>query len=212
MTLAMHDTPSGVQLQIHLARPNPVRAGSIADPNVVVTVVDDYASVPTTGMARAGGPDRGRCGPIALTGRLHKPMRVAPSGTAGVDRMGARRFLGWADAEDRDLGVLPRQVGQAGDRWAATPREKAPPHSAAGARGSRDCARLSTRSWSCGQPGAGVQRRGREGEAGRKVGLTPCRLSRSGDASVRGVRRVAGQGDTVRVCSSDLPCTFLPSR
>jgi transcriptional regulator len=51
------DTGADTQLLIHLARPNPVWANIAADPNVVVTVIDDYAYIPTTWRARAGGPD-----------------------------------------------------------------------------------------------------------------------------------------------------------
>ena len=54
---SVEDTPAGTRLLIHLARPNPVWAGIDADPNVLVTVVDDYAYVPTTWRAKAGGPD-----------------------------------------------------------------------------------------------------------------------------------------------------------
>ena len=53
----VEDTPTGTQLLVHLARPNPVWANIAADPNVVVTVIDDYAYVPTTWRAKAGGPD-----------------------------------------------------------------------------------------------------------------------------------------------------------
>jgi transcriptional regulator len=50
-------TARGTDLLVHLARPNPVWAGVEADPQVVVSVVDDYAYVPTTWRAKAGGPD-----------------------------------------------------------------------------------------------------------------------------------------------------------
>jgi hypothetical protein len=53
----VEDTPTGTRLLVHLARPNPVWANIAADPNVVVAVVDDYAYVPTTWRAKAGGPD-----------------------------------------------------------------------------------------------------------------------------------------------------------
>jgi transcriptional regulator len=53
----LEDTPHGVRLLVHLARPNPVWAGIDADPDVVLTVVDDYAYIPTTWRAKAGGPD-----------------------------------------------------------------------------------------------------------------------------------------------------------
>lgn len=48
---------AGDVLLVHLARPNPVWAAIEADPHVVVSVVDDYAYVPTTWRAKAGGPD-----------------------------------------------------------------------------------------------------------------------------------------------------------
>jgi transcriptional regulator len=50
-------TPAGTRLLVHLARPNPVWTNIDTDPNVVVTVLDDYAYVPTTWRAKAGGPD-----------------------------------------------------------------------------------------------------------------------------------------------------------
>ena len=53
----VEDTATGIQLLIHLARPNPVWAAIDADPHVVVSVVDDYAYIPTTWRAKAGGPD-----------------------------------------------------------------------------------------------------------------------------------------------------------
>lgn len=54
---SVEETPAGTELLVHLARPNPVWANIEADPNVVVTVVDDYAYIPTTWRAKAGGPD-----------------------------------------------------------------------------------------------------------------------------------------------------------
>jgi transcriptional regulator len=53
----VEDTPTGTRLLVHLARPNAVWANIAADPNVVVTVIDDYAYLPTTWRAKAGGPD-----------------------------------------------------------------------------------------------------------------------------------------------------------
>jgi transcriptional regulator len=53
----VHETPAGTELLVHLARPNPVWAGIEADPTVLLSVVDDYAYVPTTWRAKAGGPD-----------------------------------------------------------------------------------------------------------------------------------------------------------
>jgi transcriptional regulator len=54
---SVEDTPTGTDLLVHLARPNPVWANIDADPDVVVTVIDDYAYIPTTWRAKAGGPD-----------------------------------------------------------------------------------------------------------------------------------------------------------
>jgi transcriptional regulator len=54
------DTGAATQLLIHLARPNPVWANIAADPNVLLTVIDDYA-YPTSqrpsgsNLARAWG-------------------------------------------------------------------------------------------------------------------------------------------------------------
>ena len=53
----VEDTPTGPRLLVHLARPNPVWANIAADPDVVVAVIDDYAYIPTTWRAKAGGPD-----------------------------------------------------------------------------------------------------------------------------------------------------------
>jgi hypothetical protein len=50
-------TPSGTDPLVHLARPDPVGATINADPDVVVTVIDDCADIPTTWRAKAGGPD-----------------------------------------------------------------------------------------------------------------------------------------------------------
>ena len=54
---SVEDTAHGTELLVHLARPNPVWAGIAADPTVLMTVVDDYAYIPTGWRARAGGPD-----------------------------------------------------------------------------------------------------------------------------------------------------------
>jgi transcriptional regulator len=54
---AVEETAAGTQLLVHLARPNPVWANIEADPNVVLTVVDDYAYILTSWRAKAGGPD-----------------------------------------------------------------------------------------------------------------------------------------------------------
>ena len=50
-------TPGSTDLLVHLARPNPVWANIEANPEVVVAVVDDYAYIPTTWRAKAGGRD-----------------------------------------------------------------------------------------------------------------------------------------------------------
>jgi transcriptional regulator len=52
-----HFTLDDTDLLVHLARPNPVWAAIEADPHVVMSVVDDYAYIPTTWRAKAGGPD-----------------------------------------------------------------------------------------------------------------------------------------------------------
>jgi transcriptional regulator len=52
-----HFAVDGDTLLIHLARPNKVWAAIQARPVVVMSVVDDYAYVPTTWRAKAGGPD-----------------------------------------------------------------------------------------------------------------------------------------------------------
>lgn len=54
---SVEDAPTGTVLLVHLARPNPVWKNIAADPHVVITVVDDYAYIPTTWRAKAGGPD-----------------------------------------------------------------------------------------------------------------------------------------------------------
>ena len=54
---SVDETPRGIDLLVHLARPNPVWAAVEADPQVLLSVVDDYAYIPTTWRAKAGGPD-----------------------------------------------------------------------------------------------------------------------------------------------------------
>ncbi|MCW2687592.1 MAG: hypothetical protein JWR37_2482 [Mycobacterium sp.] len=44
-------------LLVHLARPNPIWPVIERDANVVLSVVDDYAFIPTTWRAKAGGPE-----------------------------------------------------------------------------------------------------------------------------------------------------------
>ncbi|GAB7100494.1 FMN-binding negative transcriptional regulator [Thermobifida fusca] len=51
-----HFVRDGDALLVHLARANPVWAALERDPNVVVTVVGDYAFVPGTWRAAAGSP------------------------------------------------------------------------------------------------------------------------------------------------------------
>src|ERR1700719_3548467 len=52
-----HFVIDGDTLLVHLARPNKVWAAIQARPTVVMSVLDDYAYVPTTWRAKAGGPD-----------------------------------------------------------------------------------------------------------------------------------------------------------
>ena len=52
-----HFSVDEADLLVHLARPNPVWAAIEADPHVVMSVIDDYAYIPTTWRAKAGGPD-----------------------------------------------------------------------------------------------------------------------------------------------------------
>ena len=74
----VEDTAAGTELLIHLARPNPVWADIEVDPQVVVSVVDDYAYIPTTWRAKAGGPDEGR--------RPHELLRRRPAPVRRRDR------------------------------------------------------------------------------------------------------------------------------
>ena len=57
MVVPTHFVLDGNALLIHLARPNPVWSAIEANTAVVMSVVDDYAYIPTTWRARAGGPD-----------------------------------------------------------------------------------------------------------------------------------------------------------
>jgi transcriptional regulator len=52
-----HFVVDGDTLLVHLARPNKIWAAIQARPSVVMSVVDDYAYIPTTWRAKAGGPD-----------------------------------------------------------------------------------------------------------------------------------------------------------
>ena len=54
---SVDETSTGTELLVHLARPNPVWAALEADPQVLLSVVDDYAYIPTTWRTKAGGPD-----------------------------------------------------------------------------------------------------------------------------------------------------------
>jgi transcriptional regulator len=52
-----HFVVEGSVLLVHLARPNPVWLNIERDPNIVFSVFDDYAYIPTMWRAKAGGPD-----------------------------------------------------------------------------------------------------------------------------------------------------------
>ena len=52
-----HFAVDGDTLLVHLPRPNKVWAAIQARPTVVMSVIDDYAYIPTTWRAKAGGPD-----------------------------------------------------------------------------------------------------------------------------------------------------------
>jgi len=52
-----HFVYAGSTLLVHLARANPMWAAIERDPLVLFAVVDDYAYVPTTWRAKAGGPE-----------------------------------------------------------------------------------------------------------------------------------------------------------
>lgn len=52
-----HFTNAGAQLLLHLARPNPVWPHLEAATEVRMTVIGDYAFIPTYWRAKAGGPD-----------------------------------------------------------------------------------------------------------------------------------------------------------
>lgn len=52
-----HAVIEGPDLLIHLARPNPVWPHIPAHPRVVFSVIGDYAYIPSTWRAKAGGPD-----------------------------------------------------------------------------------------------------------------------------------------------------------
>ncbi len=52
-----HAIIEGTDLLVHLARPNPVWAHVAAHPRVLFSVIGDYAYIPSTWRAKAGGPD-----------------------------------------------------------------------------------------------------------------------------------------------------------
>jgi transcriptional regulator len=52
-----HFAPDGDHLLVHLARANPVWSAIEAHPHVLMSVVDDYAFIPSTWRAEAGGLD-----------------------------------------------------------------------------------------------------------------------------------------------------------
>jgi transcriptional regulator len=52
-----HFAPDGDRLLVHLARTNPAWSAIEARPNVLMSVVEDYAFIPSTWRADAGGPD-----------------------------------------------------------------------------------------------------------------------------------------------------------
>ena len=57
LVLPIHFTLAGDELLIHLARPNPVWAHLEAATEVRLSVIGDYAYIPTYWRAKAGGPD-----------------------------------------------------------------------------------------------------------------------------------------------------------
>jgi transcriptional regulator len=52
-----HAVLEGPDLLVHLARPNPVWSHVAAHPRVLFSVIGDYAYIPSTWRAKAGGPD-----------------------------------------------------------------------------------------------------------------------------------------------------------
>ncbi len=57
IVLPLHFTVSGDELLIHLARPNPVWPHLAVAAEVRMSVIGDYAYIPTYWRAKAGGPD-----------------------------------------------------------------------------------------------------------------------------------------------------------
>ncbi len=57
LVLPTHAVVEGTELIVHLARPNPVWSHIAAHPRVRFSVTGDYAYIPSTWRAKAGGPD-----------------------------------------------------------------------------------------------------------------------------------------------------------
>jgi len=57
LVIPTHAVIDGDVLLIHLARPNPVWTHITAHPRVLFSVIGDYAYIPSTWRAKAGGPD-----------------------------------------------------------------------------------------------------------------------------------------------------------
>ena len=57
LVIPTHAVLEGPDLLVHLARPNPVWEHVIAHPRVLFSVIGDYAYIPSTWRAKAGGPD-----------------------------------------------------------------------------------------------------------------------------------------------------------
>lgn len=57
LAVPTHFAVQDATLLVHLARPNPIWPALQAQPVVLLSVVDDYAYVPSTWRAKAGGPD-----------------------------------------------------------------------------------------------------------------------------------------------------------
>jgi transcriptional regulator len=57
IVIPTHAVIEGETLLVHLARPNPLWAHISAHPRVLFSVIGDYAYIPSTWRAKAGGPD-----------------------------------------------------------------------------------------------------------------------------------------------------------
>ena len=57
IVIPTHAVVEGPDLLVHLARPNPVWPHIAARPRVLFSVIGDYAYIPSTWRAKAGGPD-----------------------------------------------------------------------------------------------------------------------------------------------------------